>query len=306
MKKCFHSSYSSHGEVLFRSPEDHRAFVNLLALQVYRHDVELLADAEMSNHVHLTFFAEDPVRTCAALRHSYTIYFNRRHHREGRLGDKGIFVRQLEGFCQIGTAISYTLRNGLHHGQAATAFGYRYSSVNELFAEDRGIVLAASAIFDRREILSHLPRHAEFPDSYQMGADGVFLRQSFMEIRKAESYYGTARNFLFQMNRITDERWIQEQKQNGQGAPPVLLQDIEPSVDPLSYPELLRNEKGRRFNPSHLDDLALCRIIDQELVPAAGYTSIYEVPPATRQRFCMQLRHDYRLPEVQLRRCLIL
>jgi hypothetical protein len=44
-----------------------------------------------------------------------------------------------------------------------------------------------------------------------MNEDGMFLRESFMEIPQLELLFVTPRGFLYQMNRISDEIWQKEQ-----------------------------------------------------------------------------------------------
>jgi uncharacterized protein YbbC (DUF1343 family) len=150
---------------------------------------------------------------------SYTKYFNGKYGRKGRMGEKGTYVLRVNGFNHQLVLNNYIFRNGLHHCAAATAFGYPYSSIQEMFAADLGQVLPPAVYTKRSDIASFLPRFADFPDSYVMDGSGVFLRRSFMEIRQVEMFYSSARNFLYQMNRLTDETWEEEQKKDGTGKP---------------------------------------------------------------------------------------
>ena len=53
-----------------------------------------------------------------------------------------------------------------------------------------------------------------------------------MEIRTAEKYYGSPRNYLYQMNRLTDESWARAQDRDNTGAP-ITLSLIEQAQNKL-------------------------------------------------------------------------
>ena len=301
MKESYHTCFTSHSEVLFRNDEDHRMFVNLLALAAFRNDAEVLADAEMSTHVHLNVFTNEPVAFASTLRQSYTKWFNRRYGREGRFGEKGFYLLRIEGHYHQMVAENYILRNGLHHGVAPTAFAYPYCSVRELFSEDLGFPTAPMGTYSKGEMAFFLPRHAEFPDEYEMDENGMITRRSFMEIRKAEQYYVTPRNYLYQMNRLTDESWLKEQAADNCDQKPVTLADIEQAED-NAVSRMLKNENARGFNKSIMQDLDVCKLIDGNYLGSAP--SVYVMTESQRERIFRALLYEHRLPEKQIRRCL--
>ena len=304
MKESYHICFTSHNEVMFRSEEDHGAFLNLAALRCFATDTELIADAEMSTHAHLNIFTNFPMKYASLLRMSYTRYFNHKYGRKGRFGEKYTYCLKVDGFNHQMVLENYILRNGLHHGAAATAFGYKYCSAREMFKEDLGFQGETSHTFSREEMSSCLPRHAEFPDYYVMNSNGVFIRSSFMELRKAEQYYGTPRNFLFQMNRLTDESWSREQMNDNTGAP-ITLSDIE-QADEKSISQLLKNESGRYFSRSRMQDLDLCLYIDTQLCKPFGAASAYDLTDTQKQRIAKHLYYDLRIQEPQIKRCLVM
>lgn len=53
MRKSFHICMSGGDELICRSEEDYARLFNCIALTAYETDSVLLADAEMSSHVHL-------------------------------------------------------------------------------------------------------------------------------------------------------------------------------------------------------------------------------------------------------------
>lgn len=305
MKESYSICFTSHDEVMFRSKEDHGTFVNLMALEGYRTGTEILSDAEMSNHVHINAFTSDPMAFAARTRMSYSKYANRKYGRKGRFGEKGTYVLKVDGFNHQMVLTNYILRNGLHHCASPTAFGYPFCSIRELFAEDLGFTPERASITDRAVISSFLPRYADFPDTYAMNEDGVFLRRCFMELRRVEQYYASPRNFLYQMNRLTDESWLEEQRKDGTGRP-ITLADVECGQDERTIAQLLKNEYGRNFSRSRLQDLDVCRLIDRDLLPGCGANSVYQLSETRKQRLARTLLYEYHLPGKQIGRCLVI
>ncbi len=172
MKQIIHCCFTSHEEVMFRSPDDVGVFLNILALCSWKYGVDIFADTEMSNHVHLLLFSSAKKENklsygvadksihkngfntqggilysdsnqlsdfVSSLRKRYTWYFVQKYHRnEGRMGQKYYFSLVIEGNFHMISACSYVLRNGLHHGVAGTAFMYPYSSINDMFVPELG------------------------------------------------------------------------------------------------------------------------------------------------------------------------
>ena len=304
MKESYHICFTSHEEVLFRDEEDHGIFVNFMALRGFALDTGIIVDAEMSTHAHLNIFSDKPTVYASQLRASYTKYFNRKYGRNGRFGQKYTYVQKVDGFYHQMVLENYICRNGLHHGAAATAFGYKWCSVRELFWKDLGFIPEAPANFSREEMASLFPRRTEFPDSFQVNKDGFLLRQSFMEIRTAEKYYGSPRNYLYQMNRLTDDSWTKEQLQDNSGAP-ITLSMIE-RADERTVAQMLNNEHGRNFSRSKLQDMDVCRLIDNDILPGYGVKSVYQLTTTQKHRIARLLYNEFHLPEAQIRRCLIL
>ena len=190
------------------------------------------------------------------------------------------------------------------HGAVSIAMGYPFCSIKEMFAKDLNTVLEPAVFTRREEIAGFLPRYADFPDTYVMDKNGIFLRRSFMEIRRLEQFYVSPRNFVYQMNRLTDETWQQEQIKDGTGKP-ITLADVEPGLDEKSIAELLNNENARNFSRSRMQDLEVCRLIDQELLPGTGATSVYRLTDTQRSRIYRTLQNEFHLPDRQIRRCLV-
>lgn len=124
-----------------------------------------------------------------------------------------------------------------------------------------------------------------------------------MELRRVEQLYATPRNFLYQMNRLTDDSWALEQAKDNTGKP-LSLNDIE-RVDGKSIANMLSNEHGRNYRHDKLQDMDVCRLIDKDLLPSFGVTSVYRLTDSQKRRIARSLRYDYHLPESQICRCLV-
>lgn len=303
MRRIYHSIITSHEEAMFRKPRDIGLFINLLALHSYRDNVDILADAELSTHAHLGIFAENPVEFMWKLRISYNRLFNSLYGRHDRLGEKGAYIDPVSGKLHIQACFSYIGRNGLHHGLSGTAFGYSYCSAKSLFVNELGFITPSNTITSREEISSIIPRRYDFPDSFVMNENCVFERTSFMATQMAEAYYGSARNYLYQMNRLSGEEWLSEQKQDGSGATPIGLAQMEPSY---SVESMLKNENGRHYRPDRPSDLDVCALVDDEFAPRFGASSVYQLTASQKQHIYKELRFERNLPDTQIRRCLVL
>ena len=146
MKESYSICFTSHGEVMFRDEQDHGMFVNIMAIEGYRTESEILSGAEMSNHVHFNAFTRVPMVFASRTRMAYTKYFNRKYGRKGRMGEKGTYILKVDGFNHQLVLSNYVLRQGLHHCAAATAFGYPFSSIHELFASFRRMASVRNTI----------------------------------------------------------------------------------------------------------------------------------------------------------------
>lgn len=315
MKKLYHIDITSHSEVIARQEADFGFILNAIAATAFACNAELLADAEMSTHIHLVGFFENPMKFCMQLKIRLTKEFNFRYLRSGAMWDRGFFCIELEGINHITTAISYVLRNGLHHGQASCAFGYKYCAVNEFFAKDRGLTPAKPSITSRNEIALHLPQHTEFPDEYAMDSNGVFLRSTFMDLQKVEILYRTPRSYITNLNRLTSEEWLKEQDKDseslGYEAPRIDLTRIERRIDTKGMETLLKNERGYTFYDHPVSDIDVCKIIDNDYVPTMKVNrkraqSIYQLSESQRLLIAEEICHIYHIPASQIRRTVIL
>lgn len=304
MKNFFHVCFTSHGEAPFRKERDMGILFNCMALAAFSTDTDILVDTTMSTHQHAGVFCEDPGPWVRSTRCAYTRYFNREYSRTGALGDPGFFQLRLDGFRHIEIAFSYILRNPLHHGQTATPFGMRHSSIHELFAKDFCRSEARGLITDRSVIRSFLPRRAEFPDNYVMDSSGSFTRASVEQIRQAEAYFVTPRNFLYDMNRLSREDWLKIQDEDGAGRDRITLGGMEPLYGQEEVSRMLMNESGRNVKSGMHSDLDVCTLIDDEYVPGYRKASVYQLSESHKDRIARELYYEYKVSKAQINRCL--
>jgi len=256
----------------------------------------------MSNHVHICVRTNQLAKLIKTFRYAYSRYFNSKYERHGRLGERTFFILRLEGLHHILTAISYILRNPLHHGVCSTPFEYEYSSVRAAFMKELGFAHKVTYILDERQY-HFLPDGNKLPRGAKMDETGLLLPESIIDINDLEHMYSTARTYLYYMNRISNESWEGEQDEDKNGRPPIRLCDIEEGVRTHNIRTLLANEHGRADYRAKTD-LEICRIIDTVLVPASGAASIYCMSMEQRKVCSQYLANKHHISKEQIIRCM--
>lgn len=285
MNYTYHLCRSSHREVMFRSETDLIIGFNYLAVAAFETDSVLLADGFLPTHYHEVARTDDPKALAKRQRYSYTRYFNAKYHRKGSLGEKTCFILKVDGLYHTQALLNYVNRQGLHHGLSATPFGYKHCSANAYFREELGRDLNPQLI-DNWKRHEFLPCNVPVPLSYRMSESGLLLREDIEDTAYVESVYVSPRNFLYQMNRISDEKDITEQvKENS--SPALTLAAVERGVPAFNPSKAFITEQGR-INKSRMTDIELCHIIDDVILPERYFkpgqeSSIYLLPERVRQ-----------------------
>ena len=268
---------------MYRNEEDLIMGFNSLALAVIETESRLLAEAFMPTHNHKVIQSDCPEDLFRKERYTYTRYFNAKYHRRGRLGERHCFQLTVEGVHHTQTLLNYVIRQGIHHGLVSTPFEYKHCSANCFFKKELGR-LADSALIKEELEYKYLPEHKKIPLGYHMGADGLLLRDDVVDSKYVQEIYITARNFLFQMNKLTDEKAVQIQQEENE-SPPVTLDMLERGVQEYDYQKALVNEQGR-VNNNILTDLEMCHVIDEKILPRYfkdnEERSIYSLPESKR------------------------
>lgn len=302
MRKNYHLCMSGGDELICRSEEDYHRLFNCIVLAAFETDTAILADAEMSSHVHLGVRAECPHEMMSRAWLMYSRYFNNRYHRRGRLGEKAPFVLELDGMYHILTAICYILRNPLHHGLSSTPFGYPFSSANVYFRKELG-KLTDEKLLPERSYYRYLPRLTSYPLEYTMNGSGVYIRDNVLEVAEVESLFVTPRSFLFYMNRLSGEEWKAEQDKDRNGLAPVTLDVVEKGIRLHSLEQMLMNENGRS-NFKAMSDMELCKIIDSQIIAKYKKSSIYDLTDSELSDSYHIIRQTYKVNDLQTCRCL--
>ena len=281
MRKTVHLCLSSHDEVMYRSEEDLVFGFNCLALAVLETESRLLAEGFMTTHNHKLVQTDCSDELVRKERYAYTRYFNSKYKRKGRLGEKKPFLLDVEGVFHTQTAANYVIKQGLHHGLASTPFEYAHCSANAFFRNELGKSFTPELLPECSRY-NYLPHCCKLPVQYRMASNGLILREDIIDTAYVEEIYITPRNYLYQMNRLTDERMVSEQvKENG--LPPVTLERIEKGVQGFDVRSALIFEQGR-VDRKVLSDIELCRIIDESYLPRfLENGTIYDLPAEKRQ-----------------------
>ena len=303
-KKTYHICLSSGDEVYCRCEEDYVYCFNCLALAVAATGSDLLAESIMSTHIHECIRSAVPRDLIHQQRYAYSRYFNDKYYRRGRLGERYPFITEIDGLYHILAALSYVIRNALHHGVAATPFGYGQSSARSFFRKELGFDIHHELIKESQQY-RHLPSHVRCPSSYKMDKNGLILRETVIDVPDVEHMFMTPRSYLYYMNRLSGEEWAREQEKDNLSAPPVLLADIENCTTERQVRQMLANEHGRS-DYGAISDIMLCELIDRQILPELGIASVYVMSGNEKNALGNRLYSQYRLPESQIRRCLVM
>ncbi|MBE6231791.1 MAG: hypothetical protein E7117_05400 [Bacteroidales bacterium] len=302
MKKTYHICLSAGDNVLFRDEEDYNRGFNCLALALHKTNSTGLVESFQSTHCHKIIQTEDPVEFMYTMRQSYSKYFNRKYQRHGRVGEKHHFTLEIVGLHHHLAAMTYVLRNALHHGVVSIPYAYPHSSANSIFRKEMG-KWYQERLLDERHFYRFVGRKAEWPSHYKMSEKGVFLRESVLDIVQVENMYTSPRAFNYYMSRKSGEEWEKEQDKDKLDSGPIKLEDIEAGIRDQTLEKMFINEKGRA-DYRKLSDIDLCTIIDREILPKYGKVSIYHLTRHEKQEIGNFLYTRFRPTEVQIRRCL--
>ena len=303
MKKAYHLCLSAGEEVLFRDLEDYNRGFNCFAIALYKTVSSGLVESFMSTHSHQLVPTEAPTDLMYFFRMSYSMYFNRKYHRSGKLGEKNHFTMEVVGYHHILAASSYVLRNALHHGISPIPYAYPHCSANAIFMKEMG-KSPCQRLIDPRHYRRFIGKNAEYPASYKMNESGVFLRESVLDIPQVENLFVTPRAFNWYMSRKSSEEWEAEQGKDKNGKAPINIATIESGVITESTEKMLIYENGKTDyrRPSDID---ICTEIDRNILPKYGKTSVYMLTRQEKQQIAEHLYRNLHIGERQIRRCLV-
>ena len=304
MKKTYHLCLSAGDEVMFRDLEDYNRGFNCLALALFKTDSTGLVESFMSTHTHQLSQTSDPAELMYHFRLAYSMYFNRKYHRHGKLGEDSHFTMEVVGYNHMLAAASYVLRNALHHGVAPLPYAYPHCSANAIFMKEMGKT-PCYKILDKRHYRQYIGKTSECPANYKMSESGVFLRETVLDIPQVENLFVTPRAFNWYMTRKSSEEWDAEQQKDKNGLPSINILSIEKGVKTDDTEKLLIYESGKA-NYRRPSDIDICKEIDRNILPQYGKPSIYTLSRQEKQSIAEHLYRALHISEEQIRRCLAL
>lgn len=305
----FHIGFTSHREVLFRNEQDVNTWFNCYCSALYKTDSVCYTECEMSDHHHSCCRSKNPGELIRICRDAYTKVFNNKYLRSGPLGERGVYIVEIKGINHLISEFAYTLRNPVHHGVVNSPFEYRYSSANCYFKKELGKNFEPTGLLTVEQIKKVLSPRAEFDPSWKMGVDGVFLRDSVVDISAVETTFGTAKAFNYYLSRKSSEDWKREQEEDDNGIDAITLETFEnqvgKKVDAECFAKMLRNENSRT-PVFRINDLELCAVIDTEYVPKYYCESVYHLKASQKNQIANELYVKYKAGFSQIKRCLVL
>jgi hypothetical protein len=302
MKKNYHLCLSAGEEVLFRDHEDYNRGFNCFAIALYKTGSTGLVESFMSTHCHELVQTEVPDDLMYNFRLPYSMYFNRKYHRSGKLGEKIHFTMEVVGYHHLLAAASYVLRNALHHGIVPIPYAYPHCSANAIFMKEMGKA-PCQRLIDPRHYRQFIGKTAEYPDSYKMSENGIFLRESVLDIPQVENLFATPRTYNWYMSRKSSEEWETEQAKDQNGKAPINLAAIETGVKTDSIAKMQIYESGKE-NYRRPSDIDICMEIDRNILPKYGKPSIYMLTRLEKQKIAEHLYRNLKIGEKQIQRCL--
>ena len=302
MKKNYHLCLSAGEEVLFRDHEDYNRGFNCFAIALYKTGSTGLVESFMSTHCHELVQTEVPDDLMYNFRLPYSMYFNRKYHRSGKLGEKIHFTMEVVGYHHLLAAASYVLRNALHHGIVPIPYAYPHCSANAIFMKEMGKA-PCQRLIDPRHYRKFIGKTAEYPDSYKMSENGIFLRESVLDIPQVENLFATPRTYNWYMSRKSSEEWETEQAKDQNGKAPINLAAIETGVKTDSIAKMQIYESGKE-NYRRPSDIDICMEIDRNILPKYGKPSIYMLTRLEKQKIAEHLYRNLKIGEKQIQRCL--
>lgn len=307
-RRLYHICYTSHREVFCRSYKDYCMMFNCIAQAVFKTQSNLLAYSIMSTHTHIICECFSPSDLVKRIRSSYAQMFNHRYCRRGSLGDESFFCDRLEGRCHVTTAISYVVRNPLHHEVCANPYAYPFSSVGQYFKSklDRFSLSGDDAVGKVRSRSAIIRKQNILPDEVGVYSDsGMIKMDDVVDNVMVEGYFGSYRSFMYGLSRIDYEKWTEEQSEDNVTVTPVTIRTIEPFLSDDEVASILK-QNHHWLKEKRITDIELCSIIDKTYVPRFGKSGYAQLMPKDVSVIRKQLLQafQFRISSKQLDRCL--
>lgn len=307
-RRLYHICFTSHQEVLCRSYKDYCMMFNCIAQAVFKTRSNLLAYSVMSTHLHLVCECDSPPDLVKRMRSSYTQMFNHRYCRKGALGEESFFSDRLEGRRHITTAISYVVRNPLHHEVCANPYAYPFSSVGQYFKNSMEKFAPCDVDMDRkgRSKSDIIRRKNVLPEDVGFGGrSGMISMDDVVKNVMVEGYFGSYRAFVYGLSRNDYEKWAKEQYEDNVSVSPVTIKTIEPFLSEEEVASIMKQNQ-HWLKEKRMTDIELCDIIDRTYIPRLGKSGYAQLTAREADAVRKQLLRVYqaKISFKQLDRCL--
>lgn len=304
MKKTYHVCLSAGEEIMFRDLEDYNRGFNCFALALYKTDSTGLVESFMATHTHQIIQTSDPNEFMWHFRQPYSLYFNHKYQRCGKLGENMHFTLEVVGHYHKLAAMSYVLRNALHHGVVPIPYAYPHCSVNSIFKSEMGKI-HSEKLLPERNYSRHIGRRTEYPSNYKMSESGIFVRETVLDITQVEDIFVSPRSFNYYMTRKSSEEWEAEQKKDNAEISSITLASIESGVNLHDTDKMLFFESGKA-DYRKITDIELCTELDNLARTRYGRHSVYQLTEREKQQIALELFRTRHISEAQIRRCLVM
>ena len=289
---------------MFRDLEDYNRGFNCFALALDKTGSTGLVESFMATHTHQVVQTNAPKEFMWHFRQPYSIYFNNKYKRTGKLGEQTHFTTEVIGYHHLLAALSYVLRNALHHGVVSIPYAYPHCSVNAIFKEEMG-KFQKEDLLPERNYSQFIGRRADYPSNYKMSKSGVFLRETVLDIPQVENLFVSPRSFNYYMSRKSSEEWEAEQGKDGNNILPINLSTIERGISTQDINQMTFNEAGK-LDYRKISDIELCTELDNLARNQYRRHSVYQLTDREKHLIASDLYHNRHINEKQIRRCLVL
>lgn len=203
--------------LLFTSDRDFMDGTNLVAVALAGLGIRLLNEVEMNNHLH--FVMEGPEEKVILFANRLRRAMSRYQLAKGNpsLSKWDIQVKPILDLRNLRNAILYVSRNPSVAERNCTPFGYKWSGAQLMFNDNlvyynAGVPFNNLTFREKRSITRQ--RDIVLPQEYRV-ADGMILRASFVDYKRAESFFESAHQYFHQLSRKIEAdaetaRWIGE------------------------------------------------------------------------------------------------
>ena len=204
--------------LLFTNEREFRDGTNMEAVALAGLGLRMLNDVQMNNHLH--FLLEGPYEQVLLFTDRFRKAMSRYQLAKGNpsLAKWDIRIKPITELKYLRNAHLYISRNPYVAGRNVTPTGYKWSGAQLMFNDNLCFYAAGTPFNDltyreKREITRS--RDVTLPETYRV-LDGAVLRQSFVDYRRAESFFESAHRYFYLLARKVEAdaetaRWIGEQ-----------------------------------------------------------------------------------------------